>query len=154
MEGLRALYFYYLYKLRETQRRPVGKAPFLLREDLRLMDAISEQAKFLHRHGIDTEEQLNSFREDIERQIAALTFERNALVNEKRRAYVSEDRGGIIGKQINERSVQLKLLRKDLNLYDTVLERSVLIAEKQMQLKQGKRDLEERETLDKNEPCH
>lgn len=134
-KGLRALYFYYLYKLREAQRQPSGQAPFILREDLRLMDAISEQAKFLHRHGIDTEEQLNSFREDTELQIAALTFKRNALLNDKRRASVSGNRRGVIGKQINDLSIQLKSFRKDLNLCETIMERSVVIAEKLVQIK-------------------
>ncbi len=139
-KGLRALYFYYLYKLREAQRQSAGNVPFLLREDLRLMDAISEQAKFLHRHGIDTEEQLNSLRENTERQVATLTFERNALFKEKRRTYVFEDRIGIIGKQINDLSIKLKLLRKDLKLCDTILERSVVIAEKQAHLRQRQLD--------------
>lgn len=70
------MYFYYLYKLREAQRQPAGQAPFLLREDLQQMDAISEQAKFLRRHGIDSEEKLISFRVYTEQQIVALTEER------------------------------------------------------------------------------
>ena len=133
-KGLRALYFYYLYKLREAQRQPVGKAPFLLREDLRLMDSISEQAKFLHRHGIDTEEELNSFREDTEQQIAFLAEQRKTLLSEKRRPAVSEERSVVVGKQISDLSTQLKSFRKDLKLCRAILGRSVMIAEKQKQL--------------------
>ena len=54
-KGLRALYFRYLYQLRSAQHQSSGQVHFLLREDLRLMDAISEQAKFLHKHGIDSD---------------------------------------------------------------------------------------------------
>ena len=142
-KGLRALYFYYLYKLREAQRQPVGKAPFLLREDLRLMDAISEQVKFLHRHGIDTEEELNSFREDVEQQIAALTEERKTLLSEKHRASITEERKVQLGEQISASSAQLKLLRQEAKLCDGIQERSVLIAEKQLQIKQTEQSKKE-----------
>lgn len=134
-KGLRALYFYYLYKLREAQRQPTGQAPFLLREDLRLMDALSEQAKFLHLHGIDNKEQLTAFRINTEQQIVALTNERKTLSNEKRHSIVSEERKIVIGKQINDLSVRLKSLRRTANLCNAVSERSVMIAEKEEQLK-------------------
>ena len=140
LKGLRALYFYYLYKLREAQRQPAGQAPFLLREDLRLMAAISEQAKFLHRHGIYTEEQLAAFRMNAKQQIPELTVERKVLLNEKRRISVSEDRRGVICKQINDISEQLKLHRKDLKLCDTILKRSMQIAEKQIQIERSEQN--------------
>lgn len=146
--GLRALYFYYLFKLREAQHQPAGKASYLLREDLRLMDAISEQAKFLYRHKIDTEEHLTAFRINTEQQIAALTEERKTLANEKRRASAPEERRAQIGKQINDLSVQLKSHRKDLKLCDAILERSVMVADKQTRLKQEKQDIKGHDTLD------
>jgi len=146
-KGLRGLYFYYLYKLRKAQRQPSGQAPFLLREDLRLLDAISEQAKFLHLNGIDNEEQLTSFRDYTEQQIVALTEECKKLSNEKRHTSVPEECRVIIGKQINEFSEQLQSYRKELKLCDTILERSVVIADKHARLKQEKQDTKERETL-------
>ena len=152
-KGLRALYFYYLFRLREAQRQPSGHVPFLLREDLRLVDVISDQAKFLQRHGIDNTEQLNIFRANTERQIATLIDERKKLSNEKRRASVPEECRVVIGKQINEFSVQLQSLRKDKKLCDAILERSVMIADKQGRLKQEKQDIKERETLDRKKHC-
>ena len=151
--GLRALYFYYLYKLREAQRQPAGQAPFLLREDLQQMDAISVQAKFLRRHGIDSEEQLISFRVYTEQQIVALTEERNNLSDEKRRAFVPVERKVVIGKQINEFSVQLKSLRKDIKLCNAILARAVIIADKQARLRQEKQDINERETPYRKKHC-
>ena len=56
--GLRALYYFYLRKLRAAQKQPQGKASYLLREDLRHLDELDEQSRFLFRHGIDTAEQL------------------------------------------------------------------------------------------------
>jgi hypothetical protein len=139
-KGLRALYFHYLYKLRGAQRQPTGQAPFLLREDLRLMDAITEQAKFLHRHGIDNATQLANLRADTERQIAAFTTERKALSNEKRRVSVPEERSAQLGAQINTLSAQLKSLRRDVRLCDAILERSLIIREKIEQMGKSKKE--------------
>lgn len=139
-KGLRALYFHYLYKLRGAQRQPTGQAPFLLREDLRLMDAITEQAKFLNRHGIDNDVQLAGFRADTERQIAALTAERKALSNEKRRLSVPEERRTQLGAQINTLSAQLKSRRQDVRLCDAILERSLIIREKIGQVEKSEKE--------------
>jgi len=151
-KGLRALYFHYLYMLRRAQRQPTGQAPFLLREDLRLMDAISEQAKFLNRHGIDSKEQLTNFRMDTERQINAATAERNALSDKKRRTSVSPERKVQLGAQISVLSTQLKPLRQDVKLCDAILERSVVIAAKQEQLKQQQQDNRKITTVDRTKP--
>ena len=148
-KGLRALYFYYLLKLREAQRQPLAQVPFLLREDLRLMDAISEQAKFLHRHNIDNDEQITAFHMDAEQQIAALTAERKALFNKKRLVSISEERRVKLGAQLSGLSRQIKALRRDMKLCDVILERSMVIAEKKKQLTQQQQD-KERVTVDKN----
>ena len=149
-KGLRTLYFYYLYKLREAQRQSVGKVPFILREDLRLMDAISEQAKFLHRHGIDTEEQRNCFRENTEQKIVALINERKTLSNEKRHTSLPEERRREIGKQINDITAQLKLLRQDIKICDDILERAVMIAVKQERLKWSQQSNKEQVVIKKD----
>jgi hypothetical protein len=151
-KGLRALYFYYLYKLRTAQRQPSGQAPFLLREDLRLMGAISEQAKFLYRHGIGNKEQLNSFRMNTEQRIIALTVERKVLSNEKRHVSVPEERRAQFGTQINALSTQLKSLRRDVKLCEVVLERALTIAEIQVQLKQFGHDIKGLNTIERTKP--
>ncbi len=151
-KGLRALYFYYLYKLREAQRQPSGQAPFILREDLRLMDAISEQAKFLHRNRIDTDEQLNSFRKDTEHQIYTLIEERNTLSNAKRQSSILEEHSTMIDKQINDLSTQLKSLRKDIKLCNAILEWTVMLSEKERLLKHKRQGSNEKLTDDKYKP--
>jgi hypothetical protein len=123
-----------------AQRQPTGQAPFLLREDLRLMDAISEQAKFLHQHGIGSAEQLTTFRADAERQIATLTAERKALYNEKRHTAVPGERSVQLRTQISDISIQLKSLRQDIKLCDGILERSLIIREKLEQIKQQEKE--------------
>jgi hypothetical protein len=139
-KGLRALYFYYLYKLRQAQRQPQGRAHFLLREDLRILDALTEQAKFLHKHGIETGEQLADHRSDADQQIAGLVSERKALSNEKRRVSTPPARKLEIGDRVTAISAQLKPLRKDVRLCDAILERSLNLKEKLEQMKQQERE--------------
>lgn len=146
-KGLRALYFYYLYKLREAQRQPTGQAPFLLREDLRLIDAISEQAKFLHRYRIDTEEQLSSFRTRIKQQIAVLIDERRVLSNQRRCASVSEERSVEVMAKIGPMSAQLKTLRQEAKMCAAILERFTIIADKEARLKQQEQDIKRRDLI-------
>lgn len=71
-KGLRALYYFYLRKLRAAQKQPQGKASYLLREDLRHLDELDEQSRFLFRHGIDTAEQLTDYRASADAQLKSL----------------------------------------------------------------------------------
>lgn len=147
-KGLRALYFFYLRKLREAQRQPAGYAPYILREELRLMDAISEQSKFVFRHKLDTAEQVETLKSSLLTQVQALTAERTQQRNLKRRQGVSEKDIEQIDTRISELSNQLKSLRKEIKLCDSVIERSLLIQAKNEQLKilKGKEK-------EKNEPA-
>lgn len=72
--GLRALCYFYLRKLRAAQKQPQGKASYLLREDLRHLDELDEQSRFLFRHGIDTAEQLTDYRASADAQIKCSLF--------------------------------------------------------------------------------
>lgn len=143
-KGLRALYFHYLYMLRSAQNQPIGQVPFILREDLRLMDALSEQAKFLHRHSIDSDEQLAGLCADAVQKIVTLSDERKVLSDEKRRASVPEERKAQLGIEISDLSAQLKSLRQDAKLCDAILERSLVIREKIERMKQLESEKEEK----------
>lgn len=83
-KSIRALYFYYLYKLTRAQYQ-LERVHYLIREDLWHLDRLTAQVKFLHRHEIDTEEQLEAYKSDAEQKIARLTDECRKLHNEKRR---------------------------------------------------------------------
>ena len=62
--GFRALYFHYCYLLGvfpQKQNRPPRRVPHALREDLVRAQELTDEARLLSRHRIDTLEQLNAY---------------------------------------------------------------------------------------------
>lgn len=128
-KGLRALYFFYVRKLRQARQQPRESIPDALRVDLRHLDAISEQSKFLNRYKLDTGEQVESFREALNRQLTDLQNERRHLSNEKRRTGITDDRIREITSEQNNMSNHIKNIRREIKLCDDVLERSIMLEE-------------------------
>ena len=137
-KGLRALYYFYIRKLREAQRQPRESIPDVLRVDLRNLDAISEQAKFLSRYQLDTGEQVETFKGKLKKQLSELQNEQKTLSNEKRRKGITPDRAAELQKQTDQLNAALRQTRKDIKLCDAVLDRSLLIEEKNRVLHEQK----------------
>ena len=135
-KGLRALYFFYLRKLRAAQHQPSERVPYLIREDLRLLDKISEQNKFLIRHKIDTPEQLAAWKESAEYSIKKLSSKRKELMNEKRRTDTSPMRKAEIMAQMSSISAELKTMRQDVQMCEDIAKRAETITRKYEQLKE------------------
>lgn len=135
-KGLRALYFFYLRKLRETQSHPKQSYPFVLKEDLRHLDALSEQSKFLFRYKLDTGEQVQELQKTLTEKLSELQSERTELYNERRRVGTTEERKQEIEDRLKALSDTNRQLRRDLKLCSDVLLRSVEIAEKKRLLQE------------------
>lgn len=144
-KGLRALYYFYLRKLRAAQKQPQGKVSYLLREDLRHLDALDEQSRFLFWHGIDTTEQLTDYRASADAQLKSLYSERRTLYNEQRRTGIPEEHTAEIRARITAISAQAKPLRRDIKLCDAIMERALVLAEKQAQIKQMEKEEKQHE---------
>ena len=137
-KGLRALYYFYIRKLREAQRQPRESIPDVLRVDLRNLDAISEQAKFLSRYQLDTGEQVEALKGNLKKELSELQDKQKALSNEKRRKGITPDRAAELQKQTDQLNAALRQTRKDIKLCDAVLDRSLLIEEKNRVLHEQK----------------
>jgi len=129
-KGLRALYYFYIRKLRQARRKPIEAIPDCLRVELRQLDAISEQAKFLTRYSLDTGEQVEALKTRLTHQLSELQREQKELANVKRRKSTTPERMQELQAQANQLNAALRQTRKDLKLCDDVLERSLLIKEK------------------------
>lgn len=141
------MYFFYLRKLRRTRRAQQYNVPYVLREDLRHLDAIDAQTRFLFRHGIDSTDQLDIYRACADEQLTQLYIERKALRNEQRRTGTPDERLAEIRERIAAISEQAKLLRNELKLCDAIAERAVALSKQQEQMKQLQRE----ETKNKQE---
>jgi hypothetical protein len=134
LTGLRALYFYYLYRMgvlpRKRARAPNPKRVyFLFREDIRHMQNIAREIRLMVRHGIDTTEQLAAHKEGAAAQIAALSDARKRLRN---RARGIRDGNGqaALKSEIAALSEKIGALRREVNLCDGIERRSLRLREK------------------------
>lgn len=135
-KGFRALYYHYCYLLGifpENKPKDRNKRlHFLLREDLIKMEAISEEARLLARHQIDTAGQLSSYKDMLTARIEAVTNERKVLYKKQRTVAVKSDEDAL--SQVKERiaalTAELKGLRKEVRLCDDIAVRSGVMSEK------------------------
>ena len=135
-KGLRALYFFYLRKLREARNNPKRSYPYVLKEDLRHLHVLSEQAKFLNRYKLDTGEQVQALQKTLTEKLSKLQSERTELYNERRRVGTTEEWKQEIEDRLKALSDTNKQLRRDLKLCSDVLIWSVEIAEKKRLLQE------------------
>ena len=133
--GFRALYFHYCYLLGifpKNKPKQNRRLHFLLREDLRKLDAITAETRLLAGHRIDTAEQLFSYRDEVTEEISVVSAERKALYKSQRTAAVKADseKSAEIKDRISVLSKELAALRKEVSLCDDIAERSGIIKEK------------------------
>ena len=123
------LYLHYCYLLgylpKNTDYKPTS--PYL-KEDLRKLDELSEQVRYMGKYGIETLEDLYADRAKIESDMTKLIEVRTKLQNKIRRAAPAEketlrlEKAGV--------TKQITSLRKQLKLNKGIEERSVKIQEK------------------------
>jgi len=131
-EGLRALYFYYLYRMGAI---PKGREPnpnqvyFLFREDIKYIRRISEETRLLVRHDIDTDVQLDAHRQELQNQINLLNNQRILLRN-KLRSIKDVERLASMKSEISVLSKSMGSLRREVSQCDEIERRSLDIKEK------------------------
>lgn len=99
---------------------------FLLREDLRAFDSITDELKLLEREHIESVEQLLSFEEHLVNKIDKLSAERKQLHIDAQNNLSSNSKPPRIS-QIND---ELKTLRREVKRCQSIKQRSVTIADK------------------------
>ena len=118
------LYLHYCYLLGYL---PKHTSPYL-KEDLRKLDELSEQVRYMGKYGIETLDDLYVDREKIQRDMDALITRRTKLQNKIRRATPAEketlrqEKAGV--------TEQITTLRKQFKLNQGIEARSAQIQEK------------------------
>ena len=133
--GFRALYFHYCYLLGvfpQKQNRPPRRVPHALREDLIRAQELTDEARLLSRHRIDTLEQLNDYQSDLKSRLSSITEQRKSLYRQLRTKAVMADPAGQehIRAEISELSAQIKELRREVKLCEDIALRSTSIKDK------------------------
>ena len=136
--GLRALYFYYLYRMGALpkKRAPNPKqAYFLFREDIRFIQKISQEAWLLARHGIDTVEQLIGHKDGLVGRTAELDGLRKQLRN-RARGIREPDRLSAAKSEVAALSEQIGKLRRESRLCEDIEKRSAEMRDKLLQARE------------------
>ena len=94
--------------------------------------SITQEARLLGTHRIDTAQQLSSYKENLETRIDAVTSQRKQLYRKQRTVAVKTDEAlqSQIKTQIHVISGQLKTLREEVRLCDDIAHRSGVMQEK------------------------
>ena len=133
--GFRALYFHYCYLLGvfpKKQNRPPRRVPHALREDLIRAQELTDEARLLSRHRIDTMEQLNAYQSDLKSRLLSITEQRKSLYRKQRTRAVLGDpaRQEQIRTEIAVLTAQVKELRREVKLCGDIALRSASIKDK------------------------
>lgn len=133
--GFRALYFHYCYLLGvfpKKQNRQTGHVPHALREDLIRAEELTDEARLLSRHRIDTLEQLNAYQADVESRLSSIMEQRKSLYRKQRTRAVLDDpaQQEQIRTEIATLTAQIKELRREVKLCGDIALRSVSIKDK------------------------
>ncbi len=106
--------------------------PHALRNDLIRAQELTDEARLLSRHCIDTLEQLNAYGADVKSQLAGLTEQRKSLYRKLRTKAVLADpaRQEQIRAEIAALSGRLKDLRREVKLCEDIAARSLSLKEK------------------------
>ena len=130
-KGLAALYYHYCYELHILILNPasVSRVSHFMREDLRKMDQLDQQTRFLGENNIETLERLNAYRCEARKQIAELKEGRSDLRNELKRKIRKGDSSGAdtVRKQIAEVTKKIKRFQNELVICDNVEKRSAQV---------------------------
>ena len=142
--GFRALYFHYCYLLGVFPRQKKQnhkRLHFLLKEDLIKLDAITQEARLLAAHHIDTAEQLSSYNSELESRIAAASAERKQLYRKQRTVAVKSDEvaSAEVSTAIATLSRELSQLRREVKLCSDIAVRSGILLERIQEIQKSQR---------------
>ena len=138
--GFRALYFRYLYLLGVLPKHSTKQRIHpLIKRDLLKLDQITEEVTFMGKKHINTyedffiqEKQTQSSKLDMEKQ-------RRCLYNKVKRCHDVETKDNL-QQQIDSLTNQIKSLRKEVVLYERIKQRSKIMEDKIIQIKESEKE--------------
>ena len=152
LTGFRALYFHYMYKMGILPKNAPNKkrVHFLFKEDLRYMDRITEETTLLCKKKINTLDDLDCHEHSVQDRLESLIKERRCVYNKIRRCR-NLDSKDKLQQDVAVLSAEIKLLRKEVVLYESIRHRSVAMKQNlQVVKEQERKEREENERRRRN----
>ena len=119
LHGFKALYFHYLYLFGKIRKKETPqRISFYMREELIKFDRYQKQFHFLIDNDIETVEQLQTFKENVENKISELTLKRSKLYSKPETKL-----------EIEEINNELRELRRDVRTCNNIFEDAERIRE-------------------------
>ena len=126
-KGIYGLYLYYCYLLKVfPEEHPKQNLPASIRKDIRKLDQISEETRFMVNNKIETLEDLLSFKEQNSIKLAELVSNRANLWRKYKRSKTEDDKVKIYN-EIEELQPQIKELYNNRRYCDRIYKRSIEI---------------------------
>lgn len=140
LTGFRALYFHYMYKMGILPKNAPNKkrVHFLLKEDLRYMDRITEETTLLCKKKINTLDDLEQHEVIAQSRLDNLIKERRCIYNKIRRCR-NPDSKAKLQQDVVVLSAEIKSLRKEVVLYESIRHRSVAMKQNLQVVKEQER---------------
>lgn len=127
-KGIAALYYYYCYELHILLRFPasVTRLSAAMRQDMRKLDRLDEQTRFLAENQIETYADLDKYQRHASGKITTLTAERVDLRSKLKRTIRAGDALTVeeMKQQIAGVSGEIKKLQESLKICDSVRQRA------------------------------
>lgn len=144
--GFKALYFRYLYLLRIIPKNAPHKKRmhFLLRDDLRQLDKITQEVTLIGKKNINNITELESHLYFANEQLENFIKERRCIYNKIRRCK-SPEKKELLQRDVETFSNRIKDLRKEVMLYEGIKVRSVSIKDKLQQIQQEEKEQQSKE---------
>lgn len=140
LTGFRALYFHYMYKMGILPKNAPNKkrVHFLLKEDLCFMDRITEETTLLCKKKINTLDDLDYHEQSVQGRLDSLIKERRCVYNKIRRCR-NPDSKEKLQQDVSVLSAEIKSLRKEVVLYESIRHRSVTMKQNLQVVKEQER---------------
>lgn len=149
--GFRALYVRYMFEMGILPKNAPNKrrVHFLLREDLRYMDKITEETTLLCKNRIETIDDLEDAESSVKDKMYSLIKERRCVYNKIRRCR-NPDTKEKLQRDVATLSEEIKELRKEVKLYENIKVRSLSMKNKLTKIKEKRKEREQDERRRRN----
>lgn len=124
-KGIYGLYLYYCYLLKVfPQEHPKQNLPYSIRKNIKKLDQISEETRFMVSNKIETFEDLKAFRKENSIKLANLVSKRENLWKKYKRVKIEDEKVKIYN-EIEELQPIIKKLYKNNRYCDGIEKRSI-----------------------------